>query len=186
MGSGCAPSKPAEMPVPSEVPTPAPVPAQVSTTSGVTNSPQVVPAGGYTEGARVYHSVAQSIPTNTPTFLAFDSERYDTDNIHDTVTYNSILTCRTAGIYLITFTGRYAANVSGKRTWEIYLNHVTRLSEHTDDVDANGYFARTTATIYQLSVGDYVEVRAWQNSGVNVDVQSEGNFTPEFAMHRIG
>ncbi|GAI09725.1 unnamed protein product, partial [marine sediment metagenome] len=40
-------------------------------------------AAPYTEGARVYHSASQTIPDAIGTYLAFDSERYDTDNIHD-------------------------------------------------------------------------------------------------------
>ena len=60
-----------------------------------------LPAGGYTEGAHVFNSVDIVCPSESWHILSFDSERYDTDSIHDTVTNNSRLTCKTPGKYLI-------------------------------------------------------------------------------------
>ncbi|GAI45580.1 unnamed protein product, partial [marine sediment metagenome] len=42
------------------------------------------------------------------------------------------------------------------------------------------------STIYDLSVGDYVELLAFQTSGDVLDVSYAGNYSPEFMMHRIG
>ena len=41
-------------------------------------------------------------------------------------------------------------------------------------------------TIYQLTAGDYVEVRAYQNSGGALNVNSTANYSPEFWMVRLG
>lgn len=51
---------------------------------------------------RVFHSVNQSIPHNTSTTLAFNSESYDNDIMHDNVTNNNRITFTTAGVYVIT------------------------------------------------------------------------------------
>ena len=53
-------------------------------------------------GARAHHSSNQSITNNTFTVLSLNSERWDTDSIHDNSTNNSRLTCNTAGKYIIT------------------------------------------------------------------------------------
>lgn len=51
---------------------------------------------------RVYNNANISIPNATYTALQFNSEDFDTDNMHDNTTNNTRLTCKTAGIYLIT------------------------------------------------------------------------------------
>ena len=48
-------------------------------------------------GAHAYHNAAQSINTASETTLALNSERWDTDSIHDTAVNNSRLTCVTPG-----------------------------------------------------------------------------------------
>jgi hypothetical protein len=41
------------------------------------------------------------------------------------------------------------------------------------------------ATVYDLSVNDYVELQAYQNSGENLDILALGNHSPEFMMVRV-
>src|SRR5262245_1380457 len=61
----------------------------------------------YAPAVHVTHNANQSINTATDTVLAFNTERFDqcantADTMHDTVTNNSRLTCRYAGVYQIT------------------------------------------------------------------------------------
>ncbi|GAI97483.1 unnamed protein product, partial [marine sediment metagenome] len=42
------------------------------------------------------------------------------------------------------------------------------------------------ATIYDLIVGDYVEVQVYQNSGGPLDVRKLSQISTEFMMQRIG
>src|SRR5262245_13632341 len=58
----------------------------------------------YAPAVRVFHNANQAIVTATVTALAFNSERIDqagnaADTQHDTVTNNSRLTCKYAGVY---------------------------------------------------------------------------------------
>lgn len=59
---------------------------------------------------RVTHNAAQAVAHNTVTYLAFNTETYDTDTMHDTVTNNGRITFNTAGIYVVTFNFRIAAD----------------------------------------------------------------------------
>jgi hypothetical protein len=133
--------------------------------------------------ARVFHSGNQSVANNTETALAFDSERFDTDVIHDTVTNNSRLTCKTAGKYSIT----------GQATWSaspvtaaisIWLNGTTFIGRV--DLLSVDYRNMSVTTIYDLAVNDYVELRVLQISGGAINILAAGNYSPEFMMFRVG
>jgi hypothetical protein len=144
------------------------------------------PFSGYTEGARVYHSVDQSIPDITATYLAFDSERYDTDTIHDTTTNNSRLTCQTAGKYIIVFQATFAANATGKRHFWIRLNGTTNIAYNKQGLDSDNEIMVPVVTIYDLAVGDYVEAGVYQNSGGSLALLTQAQLSPEFMMQRVG
>jgi hypothetical protein len=42
------------------------------------------------------------------------------------------------------------------------------------------------STLYQLAIGDYVEVFVYQNSGGALSVNSLANYSPEFMLARLG
>jgi hypothetical protein len=145
-----------------------------------------VPTSAYSEGARVYHSVAQSIADITWTILAFDSEDWDTDGIHDTVTNNSRLTCQTAGKYVVFANIGWAGNSTGSRFLRFWLNGATW--SHASIVPPPGLniCTQVLVAIMELAVGDYVEVKVYQDSGGALDVSYYAGFSPVFGMQRIG
>jgi hypothetical protein len=137
--------------------------------------------------ARVYNGAAQSITTATPTALAFNSERFDTDTIHDVVTNNSRLTCKTAGIYSIFGSVRFATNAIGRRELFIKLNGTTiiatQIIQAVTDVNITGL---NISTLYSLSVNNYVELFVQQTSGGDLNVDTISAYSPEFAMVKVG
>jgi hypothetical protein len=140
----------------------------------------------YNMGARVYHSTAQTIPDNTWTVLAFDSERWDTDSIHDNVTNNSRLTCKTAGKYMIEGQVRFDASTVGDRALKITLNGTDVIVLQQLPPTPSGGWVNQVLTIYNLNVNDYVEFLVLQSSGGNLDVTVNALWSPEFMMQRIG
>ena len=146
-------------------------------------------ASGYTEGARAYHNVDQAIPNNTWTAVALNSELYDTDAIHDNVTNNSRLTCKTAGVYVITGHIDLEESTTGLRSLFIRLNGTTYIAEYqSNNVEGGPGFSWITsiATIYKLAVNDYVELMIRQTSGGSLDLKAYASTSPHFAMQRIG
>lgn len=137
-------------------------------------------------GANVYHSADQTIANATYTYLAFDSERYDTDTIHDNTTNNSRLTCKTAGKYLIIGQVLFAFNATGSRIIGIVLNHLTTIGTFTIAPNATYTTRCLGATIYDLVVNDYVELIVFQTSGGNLDISAGALTAPQFKMQRIG
>lgn len=136
-------------------------------------------------GARVYRSTDQTLTTATLTPIAFDSERFDTDSIHDNSTNNSRLTCKTAGVYVISGTVRFATNATGNRRLLIRLNGTTYIAEHTQAAVSGLQTTITIATVYLLAANDYVELVALQSSGGDLAVSASGNLSPEFSMVRV-
>ncbi|MDW8072272.1 MAG: hypothetical protein RMK79_12485 [Anaerolineae bacterium] len=138
------------------------------------------------QGARVYHNANIALNSATITILPFNSERFDNDNIHDTTTNTSRLTCQTPGVYLITGCVRFAANATGQRQIHILLNGSTIIALTRANAAASGETDLTITTIYSLAAGNYVELAAWHNSGAALNVVYASAFSPEFAMIRIG
>uniref|UniRef100_A0A6M3LLU1 Uncharacterized protein n=1 Tax=viral metagenome TaxID=1070528 RepID=A0A6M3LLU1_9ZZZZ len=160
---------------------------------GVASRPSEVdmPSGGYTQGARVYHNATQSVADTTWTDLAFNSERYDTDTIHDTVTNNGRLVCKTAGKYVIAGCFRFSNATGGDRYIRISLNGeaetgipISYFAYYSPPADVT--INLMTLTIYDLAVNDYVTLQALQTSGGAVNVVYAAQYTPEFMMGRIG
>lgn len=144
--------------------------------------------GGYTQGVRAYHSADQSLASGSLTTLAFDSEYYDTDTIHDTVTDNSRLTCKTAGVYLVVAHVNFADAVGGAgyRQLAIRLNGATYIGNAQYFQSGNTGMNIGVATIAQLVVNDYIELQAAQTQGASLAVKANAQWSPEFMMQRIG
>jgi len=137
-------------------------------------------------GARVYRSSNQSINNTTFTAITFNSERYDTDNIHSTVSNTSRLTCQTAGKYIIVGQVKIDNNVTGYRICRIVLGGSTVLSVARELNPTTASAANLiVTTIYDLATSNYVELEVWQNSGGSLNVLSDSNSSPEFMMHLL-
>lgn len=121
---------------------------------------------------QAYSSVAVVLATEDAQVIALDSERYDTDTMHDNATLNSRVTFTTAGIYLVTFNCAFAANATGDRSAFIRKNgsdfiamsqrHATSTSEHGCSVSVQESF----------EAGEFVEAIAKQDSGGNLDLSA--------------
>jgi len=141
----------------------------------------------YDEGCRVYNSSNVTITGSVNQQIPFDTERWDTNNIHSTTSNTSRLTCRTAGKYLIIGNIQWEADDNGQRFLSIYLNGTTFIGRVRDDVDTTSptNISQIVTTIYDLQVDDYIELVARQSSST-IDVEAAANHSPEFMMQRIG
>lgn len=134
----------------------------------------------------LYHSVNQSIATATRTALAFDSEHFDYDTMHNTAVNNTRITFTTAGTYQIGAAVRFEANATGFREVALRYNGATILyvcklaaSPTQDTVIAPGWPARI------FGAGSYVELLVSHSAGVALNVEvAEGS--PSFSAAWIG
>lgn len=132
---------------------------------------------GFVPSARVTHSLAQSIPHNSWTSLSFDSETIDNDAIHDLVTNNSRLTCKTPGKYVIGGSVAWAVNSTGARGVRLLLNGTTPIAMVYDGADtAAPDKVQGIITLYNLNANDYVELQVFQNSGGSLNAANGASF----------
>jgi len=142
-------------------------------------------AGGGTDiSARVYNSASISVASGTWTALTFNSELWDTDNIHDTATNTGRLTAKTPGKYLIYATLRFEPDNTGVRRLHIYLNGRSIAQQSTDAL-VEGRTNLAIATHYNLAANDYVELVVYQNSGRALPVEAAGDESLAFGMVKL-
>jgi hypothetical protein len=125
---------------------------------------------------RVRSGVAQSIPTSSYTALAFATEDYDNEatathlsgtGMHDTVTNNSRLTCRTAGTYLLTGQVGHVGSASGRRgvRWDLNGGVLNGCQNIWAPGVATGVAYPAPVILVPMLVGDFVELKTFQEPG---------------------
>jgi hypothetical protein len=140
---------------------------------------------------RVYHNADQSFADAARATAAFNSERYDTAAMHDTVTNNSRITMPVAGLYLVTFNGHFIGSSDYNLVdCEIRLNGATTIAV-SNSLQHNVITAAprlVVAFVYKYAAGDYVEARPYQDntSAAARNLQAVGNYSPEFSATWIG
>jgi len=136
--------------------------------------------------AKVYHNAAQAVASGAGPYLAFNSERWDTDSFHDTVTNNSRLTIPANGYYLITTNIEFSGHSTGVRVVNIVVNRTTAIASITFNPSHGGSQNSMVTTIHYLTAGQYVETQVYQNSGISLNIASAGDYTPEFSIVKLG
>jgi hypothetical protein len=131
---------------------------------------------------RAYNSAAILVATATSTALTFNSERFDNAGMHSTVSNTSRITVPAggAGQYLFGGSVAFAGNATGQRVIEIMVNGTTLITRKTALGLSADECGMETVTMYPMAVGDYVELRVYQNSGGNLNVVVGGAYSPEF------
>ncbi|MEV0616206.1 hypothetical protein AB0I81_23025 [Nonomuraea sp. NPDC050404] len=116
---------------------------------------------------------SQSIPNNSTQTVTWVSEEIDRDGGHDNVTNNSRYTAQSAGWYKFTLTQTWNFGTTGIRQSIIRKNNTTNLIVHLYvPIGGGGGASGALSGIAFLAVSDYLEVRAFQDSGSALDLQS--------------
>lgn len=137
--------------------------------------------------ARVFNSANISIVTSgTPQFLTFDSERFDNGGLHSTSVNTGRLTAPITGLYMIGGGVEFAVSGIGSRQLALRVNGTTFIATENQSAVAGDVTEMDIATPYRMTAGDYVELRAFQNSGGALNVTAAANYSPEFWMYRVG
>jgi hypothetical protein len=118
-----------------------------------------------------------TVNNNTLTTVAFANESYDSDSFHDNVTNNSRATIPAGkgGYYSVTFTVQFGLGTSGYKEAGIYVNGALKTNERTAASSTDGMTVVTDTVILDLDVGDYVEVKVYQNSGGSINYWGSAN-----------
>ncbi len=138
--------------------------------------------------ARVTHASSTSIADVTSTTLAFDTERFDTDTIHDNSTNNSRLTATTAGKYYIFANIVWAANATGTRAADIVFSTTGNSIAGSQVAAAPGgslFTQLNVSCIQDMGAASFVTLLVFQNSTASLNVVKTNEASPEFGMIRL-
>lgn len=138
---------------------------------------------------RIFHSVNQTFTDATEASVTFDSERYDTDNMHDLVNPTRI-TFRTAGLYIVTGHIEWPAAADWVDSYlliRVNGSGISIVTERKDFTTFNGSKFLTATTTYKFAVNDYVELRAYYDSASGSrNIIADPPRSPEFMATWIG
>ena len=147
--------------------------------------------------ARVRRSTTQAIGTAAWTAIIFTHERWDTGVNSDHASgfwedadgERTKLTAPVSGNCIITGHIEWAGNTTGDRG--IGIRHSrgaaqVYIAQHmTEALSAEKAHPMSIATEYWLREDDYVELMVYQSSAGNLNINSTGNYSPEFTITRV-
>ena len=153
--------------------------------AGAVKTVNVTSGGGAAaETAKAFHSVDQAVANAVPVVLAFNSESFDTDTMHDNAVNNSRMTINTAGKWLFGFNGRWENNSSGNRWIRLLKNGTTIVGQDVRNPGTPEWEHCMTFPIQDAIVTDFFEIEVEQDSGVALDMETAGLPPPTFWAHR--
>jgi len=122
-------------------------------------------------GCRAYNDGGQTIANTTVVAVTFNTEAFDTDAIHDTVTNPSRFTVPAgyAGKWSFSYKASFIALAGGARITFMRKNGTDIPGAAVEEVGSgSGRTTNTNTVIVDLAVGDYVELFIYQTSGSTV------------------
>lgn len=141
-------------------------------------------------GCRLRRTTNLTVTTSSTTAIPFTAEDWDSDAFHDNSTNPSRITIPTGyqGKYEVNAGIAFASNSTGRRTLIVRLNGSTSIVRDNRAAPASGDASITVATKLSLSAGDYIEVLAYHEAGVDLalDVTTLGAAAAWCTLERIG
>lgn len=130
-----------------------------------------VASGANFVGCSLTKSGNQTISNGANNPLTWDSEQFDTDSFHSTVTNTERITIPSGkgGYYLFTAAVRFNANSTGRRYIELYKNG-GGTPEAVMETEPGQYNHNVLAVVVSAVATDYFTLDAYQSSGGNLDV----------------
>lgn len=132
---------------------------------------------------RAYNSANLTISSSTETQLTFDSERFDLQSMHSTVSNTGRLTIPSggAGVYLVGASIRVSGVAAGT---EIFValrhNSTTTFARQSHPPVTGDEEHLAVVSLYRGVAADWFDVTVWHNHGSDATVQYQPQFSPEF------
>jgi len=151
------------------------------------NDATLVPDSGEATGmiwqtqpaARVYNSGNIDPAVGSWVTLTFDSERIDTDTVHNPAVNPSRLTVPTGGAGLYLIGGNVAFEVgTGDKGIRILLGGATVIAQSFGNATSDDGDVLSVTTLYSLAATNYVELQVFVEADLNI--LASANYSPEF------
>lgn len=148
---------------------------QVLTVSGGVPAWTTLSGGGFV-GCMVYRGSNLSVSNDTFTTVAFDNEEYDTNGFHDNSTNNSRITIPSGkdGYYHFQAFASWATNSTNQRAMRFSVSDGRLYNNYGGAASGPTYGTSAyISTTFYCDAGDYVELKVLQNSGGNLNLESQ-------------
>ena len=121
--------------------------------------------------AELRQTAGQSLTHNTAAVVTFGAEDVDTHGGHSTVSNTSRYTAQVAGWYWCAGGVSFASNGTGRRAvwWRKNGTEVDGAESVVQTSTSGVITLPARSKLIQLAVGDYVELVAYQDSGVSIN-----------------
>jgi len=153
--------------------------------TGLTITDTTIVSAPVRYAVKAYRSASFSISgPGTITTIPLDAEEYDTHSQHDNTTNSSRLTCKKAGLYVVT--GMITFNATSLSAWNMVIrkNNTTDLIVESTTASSGGVYVTATVLV-PLAENDYIEMRGWHGLGSSVDLVVTNNYNVQLSMVRI-
>jgi hypothetical protein len=157
---------------------------------GSTNTSTITMPSGEVTGHNypafyAYRTAGQSIGDNTVTKVEMNIELFDTDTAYDNSTnYRFTVPSGKAGKYYVGAFARHGNFTASREALLIFKNGSNIMQGESGN--ASSFQTLQASTVAELSVGDYIELYGYQNSGSSQTLIGDGLFQSGFFAYRIG
>lgn len=145
----------------------------------VTQAKLAAGVGGNTDHSfRIRKSATQSVPASTTTNITFDTEEFDTDNLHDNAVNNDrvTITLTSAGKWSIDAAIDFFGSALGQRILLITKNggNIAAMTDQPNNANQN---AQAVSTLIDLAAGDILRMAVYHD-GAGTQNVGAGGFGP--------
>lgn len=139
-------------------------------------------------GARIKRTTNLAVPSWSLVAVTFTEADWDT-NACWSVSTPTRLTCKTAGVYLISGAVSFAANATGPRDIGVRINGTLFVAaQRIPSLGATSTTDCAVSTTVTMQVNDYAELTVFQYvnpPGTNLNILASNDFSPRFSIVRI-
>jgi len=142
---------------------------------------------GFGQGARLYRTTGQTQAVDNESWVTiqFNGALYDTDSCFSGSS-NTVMTCKTAGKYMIGGACNFPASGTGVRVIGIYLQSSYFIALHSGVSDTVYGSSLDLTTTRIMAVGETIQLKVFQNSGGSLNIPVDANYIPCFWFQRVG
>jgi hypothetical protein len=140
----------------------------------------------FNKSCRLWNNATQSIPNETPTAITFNTEKWDTDDMHSLISNTHLITCKTAGTYAIVASMEFSPSGTGNRQLYIYKN-ATELQIYAIEWSPAPLNSQLlwVFCLVNLEINDTIQAKAYQNSGGALNSLANNPYTPQLSATRL-
>lgn len=137
--------------------------------------------------ARIFHSVDQTIPATTFTYLTFDSELWDDGGFHSPAAPTR-LTIPQTGLYAVGCCARFLTAVQANASCAIRQNGNQTIAYESHFISATGWAGAgfNLHTTMRFLAGDYLQIQVYNAAAGNKDIAADQLYSPHFWIVYLG